>query len=186
MGVAVLLAVLWQADALTVPLMGAIALIGGSLGTLTFPAFQGMLASMVPREDLESAVAINSLFLQVARFVGPAIAGVLLTQGGPTWVFAANAASFLVVLGAAALLPGSRATAGNAVTAVRGCHARCPRVRLRPTQPRHTDGADRPGRRVRHTSGRLHDSGPGCGRGAAVSRPASRVGRCSSSSAAVR
>lgn len=120
MGVAVLLAVLWQADALTVPLMGAIALIGGSLGTLTFPAFQGMLASMVPREDLESAVAINSLFLQVARFVGPAIAGVLLTQGGPTWVFAANAASFLVVLGAAALLPGSRATAGNAVTAVRG------------------------------------------------------------------
>jgi MFS family permease len=45
MAVAVLLAVLWQTDSLTVPLMGAIAVVGGSLGPLSFPAFQGMLAS---------------------------------------------------------------------------------------------------------------------------------------------
>ena len=120
MAVAVLLAVLWQTDSLTVPLMGAIAVVGGSLGTLSFPAFQGMLASTVSREDLESAVAINSLFLQIARFVGPAIAGVLLAQAGPTWVFAVNAASFLGVLGAVAMLPGSRATATDALTAVGG------------------------------------------------------------------
>jgi MFS family permease len=120
MAVAVLLAVLWQTDSLTVPLMGAIAIVGGSLGTLSYPAFQGMLASTVPHRELESAVAINSLFLQIARFVGPAIAGVLLARGGPTWVFAANAASFLAVLGAVALLPGSRATASNAMTAVGG------------------------------------------------------------------
>ena len=48
MGVAVLLAVLWQTSALTVPLLGAIAVIGGSLGTLSYPAFQGVLASTVP------------------------------------------------------------------------------------------------------------------------------------------
>jgi hypothetical protein len=36
--VAVALAVLWQLGALTVPLMGAIAVVGGSLGTLSFPA----------------------------------------------------------------------------------------------------------------------------------------------------
>jgi MFS family permease len=108
MGVAVALAVLWQTGALTVPLMGAIAVVGGSLGTLSYPAFQGMLASTVPAADLESAVAVNSLFLQVARFVGPAIAGVLLAQGGPTWVFAANAASFAGVLVAVALLPSAR------------------------------------------------------------------------------
>jgi Transmembrane secretion effector len=107
MTVAVLLAVLWQTGALTVPLLGAIAVIGGSLGTLSFPAFQGVLASTVPAEDLESAVAINSLFLQVARFVGPAIAGILLATAGPTWVFAVNAVSFLGVLIAVALLPGS-------------------------------------------------------------------------------
>jgi MFS family permease len=113
MGVAILLAVLWQADALTVPLLGAIAVVGGSLGTLSFPAFQAMLASTVPRENLESAVAINSLLLQFARFLGPVIAGLVLAQGGPTWVFAINAVSFLGVLIAVALLPGPKiVTAG--------------------------------------------------------------------------
>ena len=66
-----------------------------------------MLAGTVPEDDLESAVAINSLALQVARFVGPAIAGVLLASAGPTWVFGLNAFSFLGVLGALALLPSS-------------------------------------------------------------------------------
>jgi MFS family permease len=103
------LAVLWATDSLTLPLLGAIAVVGGSLGTLSFPAFQGMLASTVPSKDLESAVAINSLTLQVARFVGPAIAGFLLAAAGPTWVFGANALSFIAVLVALALLPASRA-----------------------------------------------------------------------------
>jgi MFS family permease len=123
MAVAVLLAVLWQTDSLTVPLMGAIAIVGGTLGTLSFPAFQGMLASTVPERDLESAVAINSLSLQVARFLGPAIAGFLLAQGGPTWVFGVNALSFLGVLIAVALLPGSRAVAAGAAERLGGAMA---------------------------------------------------------------
>jgi predicted MFS family arabinose efflux permease len=116
MAVAALLAVLWATDELTVPLMGAIAVVGGSLGTLSFPALQGMLASTVPEADLESAVAVNSLSLQVARFVGPAIAGVLLATSGPTAVFTVNAASFLAVLAAVAILPGSRVLARGAET----------------------------------------------------------------------
>ena len=112
MGVAVLLAVLWQTGALTVPLLGAIAVIGGSLGTLSYPAFQGVLASTVPGEDLESALAINSLFLQVARFVGPAITGCCCV-GRPTWVFVVNAVSFLGVLIAVLLLPGSGRIVGQ-------------------------------------------------------------------------
>jgi predicted MFS family arabinose efflux permease len=71
-----------------------------------------MLASTVPEEDLESAVAVNSLSLQVARFLGPALAGFLLAESGPTAVFAANAASFLGVLVTVALLPRSRVIAG--------------------------------------------------------------------------
>jgi rhodanese-related sulfurtransferase len=59
MGVAVLLAVLWQTGSLTVPLLGAIALVGGSLGTLSFPAFQGLLASTVPRRALEGDVCLT-------------------------------------------------------------------------------------------------------------------------------
>jgi MFS family permease len=118
--VAIALAILWQLDLLTVPLMGAIAIVGGSLGTLSFPAFQGMLAAQVPPRELESAVAINSLSLQVARFIGPAIAGFLLAQGGPTWVFAVNAVSFLGVLLAVALLPNSRAKAAEVATGLGG------------------------------------------------------------------
>jgi MFS family permease len=106
--VAAALAVLWATGSLTLGLLAAIAVVGGSLGTLSFPAFQGMLATTVPPRELESAVAINSLSLQVARFVGPAIAGVLLAAAGPTWVFGANAASFIAVLAALVLLPSSR------------------------------------------------------------------------------
>ena len=120
MAVAVLLAALWATDSLTVPVMGAIAVVGGSLGTLSFPAFQGMLAATVPQAELEGAVAINSLSLQLARFVGPAIAGFLLAESGPTAVFALNAVSFLGVLVAVALLPGSRAAVAGAAASLTG------------------------------------------------------------------
>ena len=123
MGVAIALTVLWATGGLTVFLMGLLAFIGGTLGTLSFPAFQSMLAGTVPPRDLESAVALNSLALQVARFVGPAIAGVLLASVGPTWVFGLNAVSFIGVLGALVLLPSSRAKIVTVSVGVRGAMA---------------------------------------------------------------
>jgi MFS family permease len=118
MGVAVALAVLWASGELTVFLMGVLAFLGGTFGALSFPAFQAYLASTVPEEDLESAVALNSLSLQVARFVGPAIAGFLLASAGPTWVFSVNAISFLGVLGALAVLPAARGHISSAALGV--------------------------------------------------------------------
>ena len=109
--VAAALAVMYATDTLTVGWMAGLAVIGGSLGALSFPATQAILASTVPREDLESAVAINSLLLQVARFIGPAIAGVLLASTGPTEVFVVDALSFLGVIVAVALLRGDVRTA---------------------------------------------------------------------------
>jgi MFS family permease len=118
--VAASLAVLWTTGRLSVVTMGALAIVGGTLGTLSFPAFQGMIASMVPKEELESAVAVNSLSLQVARFIGPAISGYLLATAGPTAVFSANAASFLAVLGTVALLPGTRTVVSDAASRLGG------------------------------------------------------------------
>jgi MFS family permease len=112
-GLASALAALWVTDSLTVPLLAAVAVVGGSIGTLSFPPFQAMLAATVPPQELESAVAVNSLSLQLARFIGPAIAGFLLAWVGPTGVFAANAASFLAVLAALALMPKSRSLAAG-------------------------------------------------------------------------
>ena len=114
MALAAALAVTWATGTLTIVLLGVLAVLGGILGTLSFAPFQAMLAAMVPRRDLESAVAINSLSLQVARFVGPAIAGFLLAVAGPTWVFGVNAVSFVAVLGTLALLPSSRPLRGAA------------------------------------------------------------------------
>ena len=105
---AVVLATTWATGTLTVGLLAGLAVLGGILGTLSFPPFQAMIGAMVPRGDLESAVAINSLSLQVARFAGPAIAGFLLAAAGPTWVFGANAVSFIVVIATLLTLPRSR------------------------------------------------------------------------------
>jgi len=119
------LAVLYASGELEIWSMGVLAVVGGSLGALSFPAFQGMLASTVPPQDLESAVAVNSLSLQVARAIGPAIAGFLLATAGATWVFAVNAVSFLPVLATLALLAPSRparavgAAAGSIIEAGR-------------------------------------------------------------------
>jgi MFS family permease len=118
--VPVSLAILSAAGSLTVAVMGVLAFVGGALGALSFPAFQGMLASMVPRKDLESAVAINSMSLHAARFVGPAVAGLLLATGGPTWIFIVNAAGFPFVLATLVLLPASRPRAGEGMAKLGG------------------------------------------------------------------
>jgi hypothetical protein len=65
-------------------------------------------------------VAINSLLLQVARFIGPALAGVLLANTGPTEVFIVDALSFLGVIVAVSLLPGGRTMVTDAAAGLGG------------------------------------------------------------------
>jgi MFS family permease len=115
MALAAVLAATWATGTLTLGLLAVLAVLGGILGTLSFAPFQAMLAATVPKRDLESAVAINSLSLQVARFIGPALAGFLLAAAGPTWVFGVNAVSFVAVLGMLAVLPSSRGGGRGAV-----------------------------------------------------------------------
>ena len=54
-----------------------------------------VVPSLVPREDLTPAIAINSLIFNVARFIGPALAGIIIVNLGigPTFVF--NACTFI-------------------------------------------------------------------------------------------
>lgn len=62
------------------------------------PSRKALVVSLVPRGDLPTAVAINSIIFNLARFIGPAIAGVLIVTGGAATVFAVNACSFLAFL----------------------------------------------------------------------------------------
>ena len=52
----------------------------------------------MPQQDLSTAVAINSIVFNLARFVGPALAGALIVSGGTAAVFGANALTFLAFL----------------------------------------------------------------------------------------
>lgn len=62
------------------------------------PAYQALLPSLVPKEDLSNAIALNSLQFNLARVIGPMLGGLALTQLGSAWCFACNGASFLAVI----------------------------------------------------------------------------------------
>jgi hypothetical protein len=57
------------------------------------PARQAFVPSLVPREALLSAIALNSILWQGAAVVGPALAGLVLSQWGTPWNFYLNVAS---------------------------------------------------------------------------------------------
>ena len=64
--------------------------------TLTLPAYQALVQDLVGREQMRSAAALNGVAMNLARAVGPAIAGLLVALLGVGAVFALNAVSYLV------------------------------------------------------------------------------------------
>jgi predicted MFS family arabinose efflux permease len=68
----------------------------GSGSVFITPAYQSLVPELVPREDVPSAVQLNSLNVNIARAVGPAIAGILIAHFGVGVDFALNAGTFLV------------------------------------------------------------------------------------------
>ena len=63
------------------------------------PSRQSFILEMVGPNDLRNAVSLNSTMNNVARAVGPAVAGVLIAAFGEGWCFALNAVSFVAVVG---------------------------------------------------------------------------------------
>lgn len=106
-----LMAVQWvamsQSIVLTVLTLGGWAEVGyimvlavvlGLANAVEMPARHGLLAELVPRQELPNAIALNSSLFSLARFLGPALAGVLVAAIGEGYVFAINAVSFAAVL----------------------------------------------------------------------------------------
>jgi MFS family permease len=69
------------------------------------PAWQVLTPRLVPREELTSAIFLNGLQFNLARVIGPALAGLLYGLFGPTILFVINTASFVGVLAAVASTP---------------------------------------------------------------------------------
>ena len=59
------------------------------------PAYQALIPTLVEREDMPNAIALNSIQFNLAVTVGPALAGITLARLGEKWCFGLNALSFL-------------------------------------------------------------------------------------------
>ncbi|HSY15573.1 MAG TPA: MFS transporter [Jatrophihabitantaceae bacterium] len=74
------------------------------------PARQAFVLEMVGPADLRNAVSLNSVMVNAARAIGPAIAGVIIATGGIGFCFIVNAASFVAVVMSLSRLNVSRLT----------------------------------------------------------------------------
>jgi predicted MFS family arabinose efflux permease len=59
------------------------------------PAYQALIPTLVDRDDMPNAIALNSIQFNMAVTVGPALAGQALAKLGEKWCFGLNALSFL-------------------------------------------------------------------------------------------
>jgi predicted MFS family arabinose efflux permease len=59
------------------------------------PAYQALIPTLVDREDMPNAIALNSIQFNLAVTIGPALAGITLGRLGEKWCFGLNAVSFL-------------------------------------------------------------------------------------------
>ncbi|MFO0880635.1 MAG: MFS transporter [Gemmataceae bacterium] len=87
-------------DAVTPIALLVVALLIGVMNAVDNPARLAFVMDMVGREDLINAVALNSLVFNLARALGPAIAGWLLPRTGSAACFLVNGITFLAFLGA--------------------------------------------------------------------------------------
>jgi MFS family permease len=94
------LAALTAAGAVTPALLLAFTFVIGTGAALMAPAWQAVVPSLVPRESLQPATALNSMGINIARAIGPAIAGFLISTVALSAPFIVNTASYLVIVAA--------------------------------------------------------------------------------------
>ena len=72
----------------------------GAGGALTAPAWQSIVPQLVPRQELQPAVAANSVGINVSRAIGPALGGIIIAGAGIAAPFWLNAICNLGIIGA--------------------------------------------------------------------------------------
>jgi predicted MFS family arabinose efflux permease len=95
MACATLLTVLVATGRIHVWHMLCLSFISGLAQAFGGPAYQALIPSLVSREDMPNAIALNSIQFNTAVTIGPALAGQALAKLGEQWCFGLNALSFL-------------------------------------------------------------------------------------------
>jgi MFS family permease len=106
----VLAALLWH-GALHPFMLLLLSFLFGAMLAVNAPAMQASLADTVPPSQLHQAVALNSMSYNMARSLGPAMAGLLLSLVAPTWVFLIVATLYALAWCAMHRLPAAPASA---------------------------------------------------------------------------
>ena len=96
---AFVLGILTMSEWITAWQVFALALVAGTIQAFEMPARQSFLMEIVGRDDLASAIALNSTLVNGARILGPALAGLLVAQFGEGVCFTVNGCTFLAIIG---------------------------------------------------------------------------------------
>ena len=94
-----LLAVLTFSGHITVEWILVLSVMQGSINAFDMPARQAFMVQMVgDRADLSNAIAINSSMVNMARLVGPSLAGVVIAVSSEAWCFLIDGISYIAVI----------------------------------------------------------------------------------------
>ena len=100
-----LLALLTMGQAVAYWQIIVLAFLAGSATALSYPSLQSILPTVVERRAIGNAIALNSVSFNVARIIGPSVAGLAIAAGGLVLGFWANSVGFLFVAWIMARLP---------------------------------------------------------------------------------
>ena len=101
LAVSVIFAGLVSLDLATPALLLATTFLLGVGGALTSPAWGSTIPFLVPRQDLDSATALNGVGFNIGRAAGPALGGLIIAALGiavPFWIFATSNAVIIAAL----------------------------------------------------------------------------------------
>jgi MFS family permease len=98
MAVAFVLAALVYFDVIAIWHVLALAVVTGTAQAFGGPAYQSLLPSLVDKEHVPNAIALNSIQFNLARVIGPLLAGGALAAWGMVACFGLNGLSFLAVI----------------------------------------------------------------------------------------
>ena len=108
-----------------------LAAVGAAASAFDAPARHSLVPMLVPREDLPNAISLNTVMVQVAQVGGPALGGIVIAVANVGWAYVFNAVSFLVVVGALAMMRDVPPTARRAGQAHDGMSIAAARAGLR-------------------------------------------------------
>jgi predicted MFS family arabinose efflux permease len=95
MATATILTILVATDLVHVWHILCLSFVSGFAQAFGGPAYQALIPTLVEKEDMPNAIALNSIQFNVAVMIGPALAGQTLAKLGEKWCFGLNALSFL-------------------------------------------------------------------------------------------